>query len=404
MGYLYLIQILRLILPLSLLSILTDVLKADQYGVYVYTLSCAAWMSIFVEYGFNISATRRIAESDEVVNQRSTVVQTQAAKLILSVISSIFLVWALYASSVYETNSLWAFAAWILGVLMGLMPNYYYQGRSQLKAVAITEVTAGIFIVAFTTLLIRDSSKFWCLGIILLVARLSAWYYLQRKMMNDLGIRYGEFLSLTNGMISLRDGWRIFLVQAAASIYTSFNVVLLGVTSDSNAVAAYGSSERLVRAGLSFIAQATNAIFPHFNRMKIENPEKLKNARVFTLIAFVFGSFIAAGIIHAVAPYASTYLFGGKFPQIDRTLQWMAYVVPAIAISNVLAFHYLVVDRKENLLNAVVFSAVPLSLTAGYFLSKHYGALGMAAAWVAVEWYVSCALIIILTFGFKRSK
>ncbi len=84
---------------------------------------------------------------------------------------------------------------------------------------------------------------------------------------------------------------------------------------------------------------------------------------------------------------------------MTATLKIMAWVVPAIAIENVLAMHFLVVDRKEQLVNRVVFAVVPMSLATGYLLLKEIGAVGMAAAWVSIE----CLVVIGLAVSIYRN-
>ncbi|MDO9454441.1 MAG: oligosaccharide flippase family protein [Stagnimonas sp.] len=399
-GYLYVIQLLRLCLPLALLSMLTRVLTEAQYSVYVYALASSAWLSIFVEYGFNISATRRIAASGEPANTWAVVTETQSAKWILATLSVVFLVWALTQSTVFSPYPEWAIGAWLLGVITGLTPTYYFQAISSLGTMAVLEVVGGL-ITFCCVLFVRSSADFNLLCAVLVGVRFFIWQILERSMLTKGKVRHRDVFGIRPGLSALKDGWRIFLVQAAASLYTSFNVVLLGGVSTAYAVAVYGSSERLLRAGLSFIAQATSAIFPRLNVLKATSPERLGRFRRLTLAIFFTGSMACVPVVYLLAPAISDMLFHNKLPDLVDVLRIMALVIPAIAISNVLAVHFLVVDRKENLVNLVVFSAVPISLIGGYFLSREYGAAGMATAWVMVEWIV---VIFLASIVFARPK
>jgi PST family polysaccharide transporter len=397
-AYLYAIQLLRLCLPLALLSVLTKVLTGEQYSVYVYTLACAAWLSIVVEYGFNVSATRRIpvAQSAGPEAVRGVILETQAARWLLAGATLPFLAWSTLASSVLAAHSEWAWSAWLLGVMSGMTPTYYFQAVSRLRAVALLEVGGGVLTFAVVLLLIHDPNDFWLLCVVLVLVRLAIWQLLDRTMLKELKLSRYETLRTGPGLIALKDGWKIFLVQAAASLYTSFNIVLLGGVSTAYAVAVYGSSERLIRAGVSFIGQATAAIFPRLNTLKASDLGQLSRARRHTLIAFFVGGVVCSPAIWALSPLISDTLFHGKMPELTSVLRIMALVVPAIAISNVLAIHFLVVDHQENIVNRIVFAAVPISLIAGYMLASKYGAIGMAASWVAVEWLVSLGLATII--------
>ena len=401
-AYLYVIQLLRLCLPLAMLSILTRVLTGQQYSVYVYTLASAAWLSIFVEYGFNVSATRRVAASTEPATTRIIIIETQSAKWMLAGLSLVFLALATTQSSVFSAHQEWAICAWLLGVMTGLTPTYYFQGTSNLRIVALLEVAGGLLTFGSVMLLVRNSEDFWCLSLTLIGVRLLIWQILDHQMFTNGKLRYGAVFTIRPGLSALKDGWKIFLVQAAASLYTSFNLVLLGGVSTAYAVAVYGSSERLIRAGLAFIAQATSAIFPKLTAMKAVDPAGLEKARRMSLVVFTLVSAACLPVVYWMAPVISEFLFSNKFPDVPKVIRIMALVIPAIAINNVLAFHFLVVDHQEHILNWVVFAAVPISLVSGYFLSREYGAAGMATAWVAVEWFVSISLAVIIYFRQKR--
>lgn len=403
-AYLYVIQLLRLCLPIALLSVLTKVLSSTQYSVYVYTLASAAWLSTFVEYGFNVSGTRRVAAAAEPAALRTVIIETQAAKWLLVGLSVLFLVWALAFSAVFQPYPEWAISAWMLGVMMGMTPGHYYQGTSNLRIAALLEVIGGVLIFACVLLLVRSTHDFWRLCLALVSIRLFIWQTLEQQMLAKTGLRYVETLALGRGVYALKDGWKIFLVNVAASLYTSFNIVLLGVVSTTDAVAVYGSCERIIRAGLAFVAQATSAIFPKLASMKSGDPVQLSKARRLSLLAFALGSVACLPFVWFAAPLLSKYLFHEKLPDLAHVLRIMALVIPAIAINNVLAFHFLVVDHQENVLNWVVAAAVPVSLATGYLVSGIYGAAGMASTWVAIEWLVTLTLAAVIYRRYRRNQ
>jgi polysaccharide transporter, PST family len=391
-AYLYAIQLLRLFLPLALLSILTKLLTSEQYSVYVYSLACTTWLSMLIEYGFNVSATRRIANDSESIGARGIILQTQSARILLTSVSLIFLFWSIFGSKIFSTFPEWAISAWLMGVMTGLTPTYYFQAVSRLRLVAILEMGGGLLSFSVVLFLIHGPNEFWRLCAVLVLTRLIIWQVLERKMFKEHSLRWKDSLLIWQGWIALKDGWKLFLVQAAASIYTSFNIILLGGVSSVYAVAVYGSSERLIRAGVTFIGQATSAIFPKLNELKATDPTGLLRARRLSLTIFSIAGFLCIPLIWLLAPILSDTLFHGTLPEMTATLRVMAWVVPAVAISNVIAIHYLVVDHKEYIVNHVVFAAVPISLMAGFALSREYGAVGMAIAWVAIEWFVVIGL------------
>ena len=73
-----LVHLVRLLLPLLLIPLLANRISGGEFGVYMYALSFAAWLAIFVEYGFNISSTREIASSVAPEKIRTVIIGTQS--------------------------------------------------------------------------------------------------------------------------------------------------------------------------------------------------------------------------------------------------------------------------------------------------------------------------------------
>jgi len=399
--YLFIIQFIRLLLPFVLLRVLIKVLTSEQFSVYIYTMACATWLSTFVEYGFNTSATRRIASCDNLEARKEIIIQTQIAKVLLSTITLVFLAWSTLGMSVFSPYPEWALTAWLIGVLIGITPTYYFQATSQLSLPALLEVGGGLITIAGVFLLIDDSSDFPLLTILLILVRLVIWKVLEKKMYVENEVRTLRFYQINKGILALKDGWNIFIIQAGSSIYTTFNVVLLGGVSTASAVATYGSSERMIRVSLVFINQVSMAIFPWFNKLKHTDPIKLFKMRRVSILYFATGGLFIIPLIWGLSPLISDILFLGNIPDLSLNLRVMAFVVPAIAINNALTLQFFTVDLNEHLVIKIILTAAPISIILGYFLSKNYGALGMATTWVGIEWAIVAMLGFLIHYQHK---
>src|SRR5688572_16548648 len=60
---LYGVQAAEMLLPLIAVPYMTRVLRPDGWGLVVFAQSFAGGMSVLLEYGFNLSATREIARN-----------------------------------------------------------------------------------------------------------------------------------------------------------------------------------------------------------------------------------------------------------------------------------------------------------------------------------------------------
>ena len=398
-----LVHVVRLILPLLVIPILTRRIDASDFGIYMYAISLSAWLSIFVEYGFNISATREIAcaENDEEISD--VVAGTQTAKLLLIVLTIPLLFIAIFAVPVFESHAYWAVTAWLLGILTAFSPVYYFQGRENLKIVGFAEVTSGLLMLIAVYFFVQNKEDFYLLAIIVLFARFLSVSALSWKMYVAQKILNLRIFNFKEGYSKLKSGFNIFIFQAAVSLYTSFNVVFLGFFCSPVQVGAYAAAERLMRAGIGFLGQFSNAIFPRLNALKSTAPEKMKKLRSRVLLAFFAIGILGMLLTWLIAPLIVRYMFGEQAVAVTEIIRILAFIVPAIALSNVLGFQYLLVDRRENTFNIIISSAAMINILMAYFFILLYQEKGMAVSWVAIEWLITI-VIAVTVFQISRNK
>src|SRR5271170_3117675 len=81
---LYGIQFAGYVIPLATLPYLARVLRPERFGLLLFAQSFAMWASITFEYGFNLSATREVAQNRQNQNAlASTAAGVLGAKLML---------------------------------------------------------------------------------------------------------------------------------------------------------------------------------------------------------------------------------------------------------------------------------------------------------------------------------
>lgn len=387
----------RLVVPLLAIPILARTISGHDYGVYMYAIAFAAWVSIFIEYGFSISSTRDIASGKPV---HEIVSGTQSAKMILVVLTAPSVLLAVFLFPVFSGYAIWAVAGWFFGVLAAISPIYYFQGKERLKLVGLIETISGVLLLGGVYFLIREESDSDRLPFVLFFSRLLGPIVLTSILTKEVGLRWCDF-SVGKGIDFLKKGFEFFIFQAAVSLYTSFNVVFLGFFCGPAQVGVYASAERVMRAGLGFIGQATNAIFPRLNALKTSNPDEMNRVRRLVMVCLfgvgVLGMFVA----WLVSTYVAEYFFGGRVAGVDRIINIMALLIPAISLSNVLGFQYLVVDRRERVFNKIIVGCALLNIPLSYFLIKFFMAEGMAYAWVAIEWVITISIAFTVFFRKK---
>lgn len=391
-----LVHVVRLLLPLLVLPILAGTILPDDFGIYLYAVSFGAWLSVFIEYGFNISATRSLACSGDTREAARIIEETQNAKLMLTILTLPVLAMALWVVPVFKGHTYWAFAAWLLGVFTAFAPIYYFQGREQLRDVAIAETLSGLLVLASVYFFINSAQSFYLLPAILVGAKLVSTGLLTARMIFDLPPNARPCFSFVSGRCALKAGFDLFIFQSAVSFYTSFNVVFLGFFCTPVQVGAFAAAERLMKAGLGFLSQFSNAIFPRLNALRLSDPAGMIELRTRVLAGFIVLGLVGMVTTWFIAPFVVKIMFKDSLVEVVSLLGILAVVIPAIALSNVLGFQYLLVDGREKVFNRVIAAAAAVNLVMASVLISQAGARGMALSWVLTEWFITVILAVII--------
>lgn len=382
----------RLVMPLILLPVLSHRLDAAAYGVYMYAMAVAQWLSLFVEFGFNLSATRRVSSVVAPESIAVIVTETQNARFTLAVGAVIPALALLLWSPQFVSAPQWAVVAWAYGALTALVPQYYFQGTHQLRDIAVAELASATVTLILVMTLVSPYNHAVMLPLLVLVPRLATTWYLTQRMCRALGKNSLGIYSFGSAKQSLLAGLDLFKFQIYISLYTSFNIILAGQFFSAGQIGAYASADRILRAGLGFFSQISAAVYPKFVSMRAEGDHTLHRARLIAIGAMLCLGLMGAATLWIVAPLLSALMFGSANELVSDILRIQSVVVPAIAISNVISFHFMLVDGRDRSLNRVVLVAAAVNVPVCFVLMTYYGVRGGAISWVVIEWAIAAVL------------
>jgi O-antigen/teichoic acid export membrane protein len=102
-------------------------------------------------------------------------------------------------------------------------------------------------------------------------------------------------------------------------------------------------------------------------------------------------------VIFLLAPWLVDLLFGlPEFQPAVTILKIMALIIPMIVLNAALVSQWMVPQKLDRALLAVIVSGTLINLTLALIFATRYGALGMAWVTVVVEAYIMCGLLFAL--------
>jgi PST family polysaccharide transporter len=197
---------------------------------------------------------------------------------------------------------------------------------------------------------------------------------------------------------SAREGWAIFASGVATNIYTTTNIVVLGLFSTHAAVGIFAASEKIIRSIIPLFSSVSQVTFPRINRYYQSSKEQaLHFGR--KVLRYSFFSTLAIGIIILVfAPQLVSLLFGLPQYQEAITVLRISSFIPLFAVCNgILGVNLLVTFGLKKKLLWIVGAGGLFSLASVFPAAMLYQVNGVALVALLTEIIITGLLL--LTFN-----
>ena len=397
--YLIALQGLNYIAPLLVLPYLMKVLGAEKFGYIGFSLSVMVYLMLIVDFGFNLSATKRIALArDNHAALNSIFTSTLYAKIGLLIVS--FFVLLLFASIPrFEIYRETMFIMFLMVVGNAFTFVWLFQGLGQIRFISIFNGIAKLSILPLTFIFVKNTDDY------LIAAFLQSFVYVFAMLISVAYVIKKKWVKITsfikkNVIFELKESYPIFLSSAATSIYTVSFVVMLGYFTTAETVGQYSAVDRIMRAlcWLIFIP-VSQAFYPKIVSLGAENkPAAL--ALIKKIFIFVTSCMIVIfAALFFLSPYAVEFL-GKDYQNSLPLFKIMAFVPIFVGMGGVLAQLVMLAlgdenDRKNY--QRVYFIAGAVALTSIFVSIPLFGAIGAAVSLLLTE-IVVCGLM----FWFSR--
>ncbi len=259
------------ILPLLTLPYLVRVLGVEYFGLLAFATAMIAYFNIITDYGFNLTATREISihrdDKDKVLEIFSSIM---SIKFILMIFSFILMTILVFSFEKFSQN--WEVYFLTFGTVIGqvLFPVWFFQGMERMKYITYLNILAkSIFTVAIFVF-IQEQSDFWIVPLLTSIGFIIAGIWSLVLLKKEFEIKF-VFQKIETLKYYLVDGWHVFLSRIYVSLYTTTNVILLGLFTNNTAVGYYSIAEKIVVAIGGLFEPANQTIYPYLAKKYKEN-------------------------------------------------------------------------------------------------------------------------------------
>lgn len=393
---LYVLQGANYLLPLIVLPYLVRVLGAEKFGLIAFAQALMQYFVLFTDYGFNLTATKKIANNRTDPAAISKVsCNVLAIKLSLLVLSFLILVALVFGIPKFRQDWAVYLVSYVLVLGYALFPLWFFQGIEQMRTITILNVigktvtTLGIF------LLVRNKDDYvlaaflQALGFgVMGVLGLGAMFYTKRIQLSL--PTYGEIKE------ELADGWHVFISTAAVSLYTASNTFLLGIFSTNTVVGYFSAGDKVLKAINGISTPIFQSIYPYINTLFIRSQHEAKVflKRVFNVMGIA--NLALSVLLFFLAPFVVHILFGKDFLPAIPVIRWMSILPFIVGINNIFGMQTMLPFGLNKTMSRILIAAGFFNLALIVPLIHFYSAQGAAISVTITEILVSVLMIVAL--------
>ena len=224
----------------------------------------------------------------------------------------------------------------------------------------------------------------------LLAGGINLW---QLHKLGELSFQRPNRLRVTAAIL---ESWPLFLSNAAITLYTSTNILVLGALVSEAAAAFYTAADKVVRLYHMMISPLTQAVFPHATRLLNEpGPQGIALVRKLLWLQGLMGLAFSVGVL-ICAPWIVAVLFGSAFSQAVPVLMILAFIPIVTSLSHVCGIQVMIPLGHNTQFGRIVSGAAGVNLVLLIPMTLWLAETGTAITSLVTELFVTSAMFIFL--------
>ena len=305
-SYLSLLQVFTILFPLLTYPYLLRVIGLELYGVIVFAQTIINYVSLVINFGFNMSGARNVAVYKEDKVRLSRIVSsTYLCKFVLWVVCLI-----VYLSVIsivpFFRDYYWIYIlSFLLTLNELLLPIWFFQGIEKMKYITIVNLSARLLFVAAIFLFVREREDYLLVPFLngigaILAGGLSLYIVLEKENINFSVIPVKDLKS------AYKESFPLFVSSLSTQIYVNVNKLVIGSFLGMSEVSIYDMADKVLHLMKLPISMMAQAVFPKISRER--------NIRFVNRVMFlVTGTVLLAYICVFIGSDWIVYLFTGEY-------------------------------------------------------------------------------------------
>ena len=369
--------------PLITYPYVTRVLGVEKLGVCNFVDSIIQYGILFSMLGIGTVAIREIAQSK---NNKGKLSKTFSSLLFLNLLTSVIavaaiLVLAFTIPKFYEYQKLFVIGASRI-LFNSLLVEWLYKGLEEFKYITVRSLLIRVLYVIAIFIFVRSSNDY------IIYFAINVGIVILNAIVNIVYSRNYLTISFRNIDISpyLKPFFILGLYNILTSMYTSFNVMYLGLVSSTTEVGYYTTAVKLYTLVISVFTAFTGVMMPRLSSLLNEGKKdeflRLSNKSIDLLFACIMPLVV---IVISFANEIIAIIAGKGYEGAVLPLRIIAPLLLIIGYEQVIVIQMLMPLKKDKAIfvNSIVGASVGFLLN--LVLVGWLNSVGSAIVWIVSE-------------------
>jgi PST family polysaccharide transporter len=381
-------QMSAFVYPLISIPYLSRIFGTNGLGQLLLAMSIVNVVVLVVDFGFGMSALRRVALAETARERSHIVSSTLAAKVLLLAGSASVL--AILVLVIPELRAHWQlyFIGAALTIGAAAYPTWLLQGIGKIKTFAALHAVSRLIALVGLLLTVKAGSDgtlaiFWQFAPAS-IAAVGSWIYL-----SSIGCHQIDRPTWHAAISALRESAPLFVGSVATIVISAMNTVFLGVFSTIQQVAFYGSGERLSNALRGVLGGVQQSLLPRVSASIGSDHGAALRRTVMTGLVAVYG--LAGVALTASAGILVPWYLGHGFDAVIPVAQLLGAALCLTGVSTALTL-LLIAHGQAKISSRVLLRAALLHLVVLPLGCINFGAIGAAGAVCVTELFIAILL------------
>ena len=390
------LQVANYILPLIILPFLVRVLDLENFGIVMFSQALITFIVIAVDFGFDISGTREISISNTDKERISKVFSAIITiKILLIFLWLLILILLVECIPKLKVNSNIYYLNFGVVIGQGLFPGWFFQGIQRMKFVTIINILAKLIFTLLIFFIVNKEEDFYLVPAFNSIGFLIAGIFGLFLAFKHVSIRKPD-INLIKKLF--KDSVTLFFGKLATNIFTTCNILILGIFAGNTIVGIFSSFEKLILAIKNIYTPFFQAAFPWL----ANTPEHEKRAFIKKTVPYVFsvGAFTCLTIIIFGDEILMLVFNNSSLNEYSIVFKVFSVIGIVSGLNMVYISLYLPAAKKYEVRMKIFITAAVFHLLVSMILTPFYQIYGIVLSVILTESF----LLLLGYYYFKRGN